>query len=306
LLDEDMAKTSFHIQHNTNLGAVQAALSLATATSRLDLYDYAERIGFSDSVAAKLVLPFLRQIGLLTKEGAHAQFGDRLLSLRDERPELLGEALHARLYVLHLANPGAFFSLAYALLCDWLTDRGEFVMDGDGQAELVAVVVGRLAEKLELDPAGIAFSKTSVQGAMHWLEATDPSALRDGVFRQRHAAPTLAVLWAVDTLYRTQGISFGTRLSLGEENETRLAHMLLLDPEDLASVLEVTARTEGSSKVGDVRWLALGTEGGFGRWLLLSGPCPIGAFAPGNVGNDPVELLDGSFNAALEDVAEAV
>jgi hypothetical protein len=210
-----MAKKSFHIQHNTDIRAVQAALSLATPASPLDLYDFAERIGFSDSVAAKLVLPFLRQIGLLGKGGDLAPFGHRMAGLWDERPEMLGEAVHARLYALHLARPEAHFSFAYATLCDWLTDRGEFVMDGDGQAELVGVVVRKSAEMLGFDPAGIAFSKSSIQGAMHWLEVTDPPALADGMFRRRHAAPALAVLWAVDTLYRARRISFGTRLSPG-------------------------------------------------------------------------------------------
>jgi hypothetical protein len=299
-----MAKKSFHIQHNTDIRAVQAALSLATPASPLDLYDFAERIGFSDSVAAKLVLPFLRQIGLLGKGGDLAPFGHRMAGLWDERPEMLGEAVHARLYALHLARPEAHFSFAYATLCDWLTDRGEFVMDGDGQAELVGVVVRKSAEMLGFDPAGIAFSKSSIQGAMHWLEVTDPPALADGMFRRRHAAPALAVLWAVDTLYRARRISFGTRLSLDEENESHLVRMLLIDPEDLASVLTATARTEGSSKVNDVRWLTLGTEGGFGRWLLMSSTCPVGALAPGNPGDDPMEPRYDFLDEELEDDKE--
>src|SRR5262249_14934709 len=153
-------------------------------------------------------------------------------------------------------------------------ERGEFTMDTDGQAEMVGVVLRKAAEVYGFDPAAIAFSKNSVLGARHWLAVTDPPALQGDFFRRRHAASALAALWHVDALHRGRTIPFGTRFSLNGENEERLARVLLLDADALSRALEVTARTEGTRRLGVAPWLTTGTEGGFGRWLLLAGPCP--------------------------------
>jgi hypothetical protein len=217
-----------------------------------------------------------------------APFGIRLAALRNERPELLGDALHLRLATLYIQQPHARFSFAYAAIADWLWDRGDTAFKDETRSELVGVVIERAAQTFGVDAGTIAFSKTSVSGAAHWLEATSPPVLsrETGRFKRRHSVPALCVLWAIDALYRAEGVAPGTRLSLTEERRTRLCQWLLLDPDAFTAILPLVARTEGVRKTAtQAPWLTLGTEGGFGKWCLLAATCPIGATAPG--ANEP-------------------
>jgi hypothetical protein len=273
-----MSKQSFHIQHNTFVSSVEAAIAIISREEPLVIIDYAEAQGIAESVAEKLVLPFLRQSSILDKNRELTTLGKRLARVREERPELLGEAMHVQLYSLYQTNPSARFSFAYATLCDWLCERGEFTLDSDGQATLVSIVLERAREELGLDPDTIAFSKTSIQGASHWLETTDPPALIENQFRRRHAAPLHTILWLIDRLYRQRDIPHGVRISLDEDIETYLCHGALLDPTALYPTLDIAQRTFDANRRDG--FFSIGSEGGFGRFLLLSRPLPLGALEP--------------------------
>jgi hypothetical protein len=277
-----MGNIVLHIQHNTNLLGVEAALAQCTYGRELDAFEFAEQAGMADSVASKLVLPALRQLGVLNGSTL-APFGVRLAALREDRPELVGEAVHLRLATLHHARPHVRFSLAYETLCAWLFERGDFDLDEPSRSTLAGHVIEQAARVYGVDPGSIAFSKSSVNGGMIWLRATEPPVLASGSdrFARRKTVAALSVLWAVDALYRREGVPFGTRLSLTEERETCLARWLLLDPQTLSATLSLAARTDGARRTATgAPWLTLGTEGGFGAWLLLAAPCPVGALTP--------------------------
>jgi hypothetical protein len=283
-----MPKTVLHIQHNTTLAAVEAALSLFQRKEGADAYEFAEYTGMADSVAAKLVFPALRQMGIIQGNNL-APFGSRLATLRDDHPELIGEAVHLRLATLHLVHPRIRFSLAYETVCAWLCERGDFTLDDTSRSLLAGHVIEYAAHVYEVDPGGIAFSKSSVNGAMIWLRATMPPVLTSGTdqFTRRDAVSALSVLWAVDALYRCEGVPFGTRLSLTEEREACLSRWLLIEPNALSANLSLAARTEGIRRTStNIAWLTLGTEGGFGAWLLLAAPAAVGTSQPGEDDSD--------------------
>jgi hypothetical protein len=283
-----MPKIVLHIQHNTTLSAVEAALSLFHKNERCGAHEYAEYLGMADTVAVKLVLPALRQMGVIQGHNL-APFGSRLCTLRDDHPELVGEAVHLRLAILHHLQPRFRFSFAYETVCAWLCERGDFILDDASRSLLAGHVIEHSARVYEVDSGGIAFSKSSVNGAMIWLRATMPPVLTAGSdqFTRRDAVSALSIMWALDALYRLEIVPFGTRLSLTEEREACLCRWLLIEPNSLFTNLSLSVRTEGGRRTStNTAWLTLGTEGGFGVWVLLAAPAPVGASQPGEDDSD--------------------
>lgn len=138
-------KLPFHIQHNTTLTVVAKTLQLA-ADGQLSLETMSSALGYGKGTVAHIV-PFLRQMGIL--EGWRlGEFGERLRQLMQSRPDLLAEAMHVHLYTLHWLQPDAYFSFAYATICDWLWERGVWKLEGKNKAELVGIVTEKAAEKL--------------------------------------------------------------------------------------------------------------------------------------------------------------
>jgi len=150
----------FHIQHNTTPTVIAKTLRCAT-DEQLSLETVSYALGRSRGTTAHIVA-FLRQLGVL--DGWRlSEFGERLKVLGQSHPDLLAEALHVHLYTLHWRQPDAYFSFAYATICDWLWERGTWVLDGRGKAELVGVVVNAAAEKFGVDANQIAFSQKQRQ-----------------------------------------------------------------------------------------------------------------------------------------------
>ncbi len=277
----------YHIQHNTTFLLLDQVVSLGK-TGDVESWEVSERTGVSEADYRQRIVGFLRQIGVL-QSNILGPFGGRLATLRDDRPELVGESVHLRLATMRHTQPRARFSLAYETMCVWLCERGDFTLDEASRSTLAGHVIEHAARVYDVDPGGIAFSKSSVNGGMIWLRATAPPALIIGSdqFARRNAVSALSVLWAIDALYRREGVPFGTRLSLTEDREACLAHWLLLDPNALTANLSLAGRTEGTRKTGTgSAWLTLGTEGGFGSWLLLTAPCPVGATQPNTDDSD--------------------
>ena len=196
----------------------------------------------------------------------------------------MGEALHLCLATLHTTRQGTNFSWAYQAICDYLWARGDCVFREETRSELVGIIIHQAAQTFDVDAGTIAFSKTSMNGASHWLAATHPPALDEvtNQFKRRLSVSAFSILWAIDALYRAENGVWGTRLSLSEANTTRLCQWLLLEPDALPAVLSLAERTEGGRKTATgSKWLTVGAEGGYGRWVLLAAPCPVGAMEPG-------------------------
>ncbi|MCS7186061.1 MAG: hypothetical protein RMK89_03805, partial [Armatimonadota bacterium] len=164
----------FHIQHNTTPSTVEKALKLASVGGT-SLESLSTILGYSRGTTAHIV-PFLRQIGIL--DGWRmSEFGGRLMQLMHTHPDLLAEAVHVHLYTLHWVQPNAYFSFAYSVICDWLWERGEWMLDGKTRAQLVGVVVEAAEQIYGVDSGQVAFSSNSVNGALNWLKELNPPVI---------------------------------------------------------------------------------------------------------------------------------
>ncbi len=262
----------FHIQHNTTPTIVSLAV-MKGDINRVALEEMSSVIGVKFSSLQKRIVPFMRQLGIL--DGWRlSEFGERLRVLGQSYPDLLAEALHVHLYTLHWRQPDTYFSFAYATICDWLWERGTWVLDGRGKAELVGVVVNAAAERYDVDASQIAFSLNSVHGAINWLKALNPSVItkdqKSGRFSLREACPVQTLLWGIDALYHHPQWrrDYWVRIILDDRRLTQLCKICLVDLDGLEKMLEFAVRTCSRLKVG--------TEGGFGRWLVLTEPIPVG------------------------------
>ena len=262
----------FHIQHNTTLTVIAKTLRFPT-NEQITPETLSGALGCAKGTVEKVIAPALRQLGVL--DGWRlSEFGERLKVLGQSHPDLLAEALHVHLYTLHWRQPDAYFSFAYATICDWLWERGTWVLDGQGKAELVGVVVNAAAEKYGVYASQIAFSQNSVHGAINWLKALNPSVItrdkKSGRFFLRDACPVQTLLWSIDALYHHPKWrrDYGVRIILDDERLTQLCKICLVDFDGLEKMLEFAVRT--------CPRLRIGTEGGFGRWLVLTEPIPVG------------------------------
>ncbi len=142
--------------------------------------------------------------------------------------------------------------------------------------QLISSIVEEASQTFNIPVEQIAFSGHSVRGALNWLRALDPPVVTRGrkndSFKCRHYCPPQAFLWAVDFLYRTQDISYGVRMFLTPERIEQLCKLCILNPSGLDNVLMMAKRTSDYDRQGIFDY---GTEGGFGRWILLAYPFPV-------------------------------
>ncbi len=267
-------KLPFHIQHNTTPSAVRQVIRLGS-DGIVSPENVSIALGVKPDSLKKRIAPFLRQMGVL--DGWRlSELGQRLLGLSQTHPDLLAEAVHVHLYTLHWVQPEAYFSFAYATICDWLWERGVSPLDTRTVNELVGVVVTRAAEKFGVDAGAIAFSANSVRGALHWLKALQPPVVNAKEFCRRKVCDLLVLLWITDRLYQHPDSQreYGVRLALTEERLRQIAKVSLLELDGLEQVLALADRTYDYRRPNG--FFGVGTEGGFGRWLVLTKPFPVG------------------------------
>ncbi len=253
----------FHIQHNTTLHAVRAVLSNPqTAASKLSILP----------ATWGKIKPFLCQMGLLTTNGTLSRLGERLRELVEYDPSLLGEAIHGHLYTLHRFNPEVRFSFAYSVICDWLWERRETVVDSRIVAELVGIVVEKGSEVYGIPPEEIAFSVNSVRGAFNWLKSLQPPVFeRDPsgkvwLFRRRRQCSPLSVLWALSAWWQLKGVGVGEWVTWGSDLEEFLSRCLLLDDGCAKIAVEIAAGWQAWRS----RFLEAQTQGQFLSALRLN------------------------------------
>jgi hypothetical protein len=220
----------------------------------------------------------IRRLGLLCEGKAFAitELGERMVTLSYHFPALLPEAMHCLLYTTHVFDPAKRFSWAYARVVDALWESDAYVLDGQATARLVGMVVEEASQAFGVPIEKIAFSRDSIRGVLNWLQALEPPVIestgKSNCFRRRHYCPPLAFLWAVDFLYRAHCTAHGVRMFLTPERVDQLCRSCALDPSGLENVLMMTKRTSDYDRGGVFDY---GTEGGFGRWVLLTRPCPV-------------------------------
>jgi len=266
--------SEFHVEHNARPEIVQVILNCAQSGDKERLLLETDK---SPSTVQRM-LPMIRRLGLLCEGKAFAitELGERMVTLSSHFPALLPEAMHCLLYTTHVFDPAKRFSWAYARVVDALWESDACVLDGQATARLVGMVVEEASQAFGVPIEKIAFSRDSIRGVLNWLQALEPPVIestgKSNCFRRRHYCPPLAFLWAVDFLYRAHCTAHGVRMFLTPERVDQLCRLCALDPSGLENVLMMTKRTSDYDRGGVFDY---GTEGGFGRWVLLTRPCPV-------------------------------
>jgi hypothetical protein len=266
--------SEFHVEHNARPEIVQVILNCAQSGDKERLLLETDK---SPSTVQRM-LPMIRRLGLLCEGKAFAitELGERMVTLSYHFPALLPEAMHCLLYTTHVFDPAKRFSWAYARVVDALWESDAYVLDGQATARLVGMVVDAASRAFDVPIEKIAFSRDSIRGVLNWLGALEPAVVeREGRidrFRRRHYCPPPMFLWAVDFLYRAHCTAHGVRMFLTPERIDRLCKLCVLDASGIENVLMMTKRTSDYDRGGVFDY---GTEGGFGRWVLLTRPCPV-------------------------------
>jgi len=273
----------FHIQQNLTAERLQVILA-AGAEGAVEMTQLAEACGLAVSVLEKVVLPFIRQLSLLSADGLPlTQLGIQYYQLAQHSAALFPEAMHCLLYTAHAFDSAKRFSWAYARVVDALWTRGDCVLDGRAKAELVGMVVSEASQQFGISVEKVAFSQDSIRGVLNWLQALEPPVVeragKSDRFRRRHYCSPAMFLWAVDFVYRMHCTAHGVRMFLTLERIEQLCKLCVLDPSGLENVLMMTKRTSDYERGGVFDY---GTEGGFGRWILLAHPCPVPTLPEGS------------------------
>lgn len=271
-----MRRLSFHVQHNLTPERLQAILHAAANDTR-DIIWVSLKCGLNVNVLKKDVLPFVRKSGLLDVSGLSlTKLGKQFYLLGQQSPTMLAEGMHHLLYTSHHFDATKRFSWAYARVVDALWTSSERVLDNEMITQLVGMVVEDTMQTFDVPVEQIAFSRNSVHGVLNWLRVLDPPIItKEGKrenFRRRYFCSVFVFLWAVDFLYRVSNTAYGVRMFLTTERMEALCRVCILDPSGLENVLMMAKRTSDFDRGGMFDY---GTEGGFGRWILLTRPCPI-------------------------------
>ncbi|MBI3950592.1 MAG: hypothetical protein HY314_09075 [Acidobacteria bacterium] len=266
--------SEFHVEHNARPEIVRVILHCARNGDK-------ERLAVETGKSLRTIermLPMIRQMGLLHDGNTFAttELGERVAMLIQQSPALFPEVVHHLLYTAHTFDETKRRSWAYARVVNALWGGGERALDGKAKAQLVGTVVDEAAQTFNIPIEQIVFSDDSVRGVLNWLRALDPPVVnsegRTDLFHRRYFCPPPMFLWAVDFLYCASSVTYGVRLFLTLERIEQLCKLCVLDPSGLDNVLMMAKRMSDYERGGVFDY---GTEGGFGRWLLLAHPCPV-------------------------------
>ena len=266
---------SFHIRHNATPEVLRVIL-----THCLDEKFTREQLAckLNKNIGTiNQITPLFSQLGLLGPDSfTLTSMGIAFRRLNEQLSAFVPEAIHHLLYTAHIFDKGKCFSWAYADVVDTLWTSESQVLDGKEKAQLVGRVVEEATQAFGIPVEQIAFSVNSINGVLNWLRALDPPVVintgkRDS-FCRRYFCPPVIFLWAVDFLYRAEKKFYGVRIFLTPERIDRLCKLCILDPSGLDNVLMMAKRTSDYDHGGLFDY---GTEGGFGRWILLARPCPV-------------------------------
>ncbi len=276
--------TPLHIQQNLTPERLKTFLDFAAKPHPEPLSQIANHLGLKETVIERLLLPFVRQIGLIEtktlKNSAPAlsltDLGKRFHHLVIDAPGLFPEALHLLLYGAYLSDQTKRFSWAYAYVVRSLWQRTEAPLNAQTIADLVGLVAEEASQHFSLSVEKIAFSHNSIRGILNWLHELDPPVLlnsnKSPHFKRRYYCPPFLFLWAVDLLYKQEKTPTGVRMFLTPERADELCKACLLEPSALEDILKMAKRTSDYDKGGVFDY---GTQGAFGQWILLKNDLPV-------------------------------
>lgn len=265
-------RLTLHLQQNTNLERVAAILEFFNSP-QTDIEQLAVICQLGVTVLQKNVFPFLRNISILDKKTPPSLtlIGKVAADIQQSNPSLLSDFLHLLLYQLHIEKPEKRFSWAYASVVQKLWLRKEVILSPAEKKFLVGEVIETAASKFKLPDSEIAFSDSSVAGALNWLRSLSPIVIESQGkyenFSRRYFCAAPLLVKAVDTTYKQLQRTYGVKIFLREEIQDAICQMLILDPTGLDGTLDNAKRTYDYDQGGFFDW---GYEGGYGQWVMLT------------------------------------
>ncbi|GAA6621958.1 hypothetical protein [Scytonema sp. NUACC26] len=265
-------RLTLHLQQNTTLERVVAILEFLNS-SETDFEQLATKCQLGVNVLQKNVFPFLRNLSILDKKNPPSltTTGKIAAGIQQSSPSMLGDFLHLLLYQLHLEKPEKRFSWAYATVVQKLWLRKEVVLSPVEKKMLVGEVIETAASKFKLSTSEIAFSDSSVTGALNWLRSLSPAVIEPQEkyenFSRRYFCAAPLLVKAVDITYKQLQRTYGVKIFLRAEVQERLCQMLILDPSGLDGALDNAKRTYDYEQGSFFNW---GYEGGYGQWVMLT------------------------------------
>jgi len=223
----------------------------------------AEEMGFTIRDRQRLeALMTARDLGFVEMErNVITPLGKTISELELRNSDLFCELVHYFHYALWDGkHPSAHcFSWTYRHLCDllWQTRTSSLTNRRDIAAELESrarSAFGRM---------DIALSAKSVGGALLWLMELEPPVFDEvgDTFTRRYFCPSELFVLAVDHVYRTNGIEYGTNLLLGEDKQEAICQVCLLAPDGFDRVMDYA--------LAQFDYLEKGMGGGWGSYLVL-------------------------------------
>lgn len=193
-------------------------------------------------------------------------FGKQVIDLYSTNPELFYDVLHFLLYAawrrFRDINQAPFW--LYAEVCDRLWQSAPSKMDN---FELTAQL--QADSQRAFPDHSPAFSERSVRSIFPWLQALTPPFLsKCGTkselcsHRRAYCTPQLFHL-ATDLLYTTEGLAYGTALTMDDDKIAAIGRVCLLDPDRFWDMASLAA--------GAMRELEL-RQGQWGASLVLNSP----------------------------------
>ncbi len=256
----------FHIRnaHPDDMVAILATIDAYPGLPTIgEVLRFAEELGFTIRDRQRLeALMTARDLGLVEPErNVLTPLGEAVRQLESQNSELFCDIIHYLHYALWDSKcPDAHcFSWTYRHLCDLLWHAG--TMSLADRRDIAAELESKA--RAAFGRASIALSAKSVGGALLWLMELNPSVFDEAgntFIRRRFCPPELFVL-AVDYVYRTNNITYGTNLLIGEDRREAICQVCLLDPDGFDRVLDYA--------VAQCDYLEKGVGGGWGSYLVL-------------------------------------
>jgi hypothetical protein len=268
-----MSQYVFHVRHGAKLDSIQALLELVSEYPGADdesliAYGAAQGLPIGTEIASAKVLHdhiarVLRDFSLL--EEATNKLTKPGMKLRDmvySRPELFPEVMHFYYYSTWDASAPSenCFSWTYATTVQQLWKAIEMTLNLKQLASDIAAEAKRYFPDVK-----VSISDDTMRGVTNWLSPLSPPVLneRDNAkrFMRRSFCPPELFLLAVDYVYRTTSVQYGSNLLLEPEIQERICQVCVLEPETFERV--------AGYAILQFPFLMQGMGGGWGSFLRL-------------------------------------
>lgn len=269
-----MADYVFHVLHNARPEYELDVLFLlehGQESSYEAVLQEGEQLGYGVGHQVKTerqlrdILQLQRDLGLMERRRVQlTDMGQTIAQIAYRNSRLFPEIIHFLYYTTwqETSESESCFSWSYRTLCNYLWQQGGLAID---KLALFSVVSSEASEKFQIQ--SISFSTNSIAGIIMWLEALTPTVLYQSssdsetrFSRRAFCTPELFVL-AVDHIYQSEEIDYGSNLLLSEVRRNAVCQLCLVEPNSFDRILDYA--------VAQFEYLETGVGGGWGQYVVL-------------------------------------